>query len=208
MNNLRRYVHLMVSCHRSICCAWFNKSGSYSFNAYFLFADILWIIQSILLWFGKIVEYIRENSFPKDKSACCLVLETKITQKYVQQESPPAWTQQAYCPPCSEYSFCCPILADPPLLDWSPPGWTADPPQLDWPPPSWTDPPLAGLTPPRLDWPTRPPQQDWFPLAGLTPPWLDWPPSPSESADWPPPMDRQTDMCQNITFPSYYVCGR
>ena len=74
----------------------------------------------------------------------------------VKQESPPAWTQEAYCPPCSEYSFCCPILAHPPprwltppsWLDWSPPGWTD-------PPPSWTDPP-AGLTPPRLDWPPPP----------------------------------------------------
>ena len=57
------------------------------------------------------------------------------------QESPPAWTQEAYRPPCSEYSFCCPILAGPPppRLDW-PPGWTD--------PPHWTDPPPAGLTPP------------------------------------------------------------
>ena len=48
------------------------------------------------------------------------------------QESPPAWTQEAYRPLCSEYSFCCPILADPPST-----------PRLDWPdpPPDWTDPP-------------------------------------------------------------------
>ena len=29
------------------------------------------------------------------------------------QESPPAWTQQAYRPPCFEYSFCCPIRVPP-----------------------------------------------------------------------------------------------
>ena len=32
----------------------------------------------------------------------------------MEQESPPAWTQEAYRPPCSEYSFCCPT--------WVPPG--------------------------------------------------------------------------------------
>ena len=30
------------------------------------------------------------------------------------QESPPAWTQEAYRPPCSEYSFCCPTRVPPP----------------------------------------------------------------------------------------------
>ena len=34
------------------------------------------------------------------------------------QESPPAWTQEAYHPPCSEYSFCCPNWVLPPLLTW------------------------------------------------------------------------------------------
>ena len=73
------------------------------------------------------------------------------SHRMFQQESSPAWTQQAYRPPCSEYSFCCPILADPPsprltdlthplrLTDLTPlPGW------LTWP----TSPP-AGLTPPQ-----------------------------------------------------------
>ena len=31
-------------------------------------------------------------------------------------KSPPAWTQEAYRPPCSEYSFCCPIWVPPPYL--------------------------------------------------------------------------------------------
>ena len=31
---------------------------------------------------------------------------TKSTIACDQQESPPAWTQEAYRPPCSEYSFC------------------------------------------------------------------------------------------------------
>ena len=31
-----------------------------------------------------------------------------------EQESPPAWTQEAYRPPCSEYSFCCPTWVPPP----------------------------------------------------------------------------------------------
>ena len=32
----------------------------------------------------------------------------------IKQESPPAWTQEAYRPPCSEYSFCCPNWVTPP----------------------------------------------------------------------------------------------
>ena len=31
----------------------------------------------------------------------------------IEQESPPAWTQEAYRPPCSEYSFCCPTWVPP-----------------------------------------------------------------------------------------------
>ena len=73
------------------------------------------------------------------------------------QESPPAWTQEAYRPPCSEYSFCCPILADAPQL--------TDPPLAHWPPPDW----VSWLTPP-----------GW-----LTPQLTD--PPPAEPADWPPP---------------------
>ena len=30
------------------------------------------------------------------------------------QERSPAWTQEAYRPPCREYSFCCPIWVPPP----------------------------------------------------------------------------------------------
>ena len=37
-----------------------------------------------------------------------------FSRKQVQQESPPAWTQEAYRPPCSEYSFCCPTWVPPP----------------------------------------------------------------------------------------------
>ena len=52
------------------------------------------------------------------------------------------------------------------------------------PPWTWPGYPLSDLAgvPPRLD------------LAGVPPP--------------PPGVDRQTDTCQNITFPSYYVHGR
>ena len=53
---------------------------------------------------------------------------TKIKLKFIwkrlkntyQQESPPVWTQEAYRPPCSEYSFCCPNWVPPPP-SW--PGW-------------------------------------------------------------------------------------
>ena len=95
------------------------------------------------------------------------------------QESPPAWTQEAYRPPCSEYSFCCPILADPPpswLTHPPPAGWPTNPPPLGWPP-GWLTPPLAGWPPPRL---TDPPSPTHLWLADPPP---GWPPP----ADWPPP---------------------
>ena len=112
-----------------------------------------------------------------------------------QQESPPTWTQEAYCLPCSDYSFCCPILADPLQLDWPPPRWTWLPPPTGW---TWPPPGQLDLTPPSwIDlWPDPPGWIDlWLdtttPLAGLTfdltppagpdpPPWLDWP------LTWPP----------------------
>ena len=60
----------------------------------------------------------------------------------VQQESPPAWTEEAYRPPCSEYSFCCP--------NWVPPrpnrvgGYLPGTPQQGTP---WVGYPLAGYPP-------------------------------------------------------------
>ena len=77
----------------------------------------------------------------------------------------------------------------------TPPSWPdwgvpqADAPWLGYPPPSWPgwgNPPsdLAGVPPtPHLD------------LAGVLPPPQVW-------------IDRRTDKCQSITFPSYYVRGR
>ena len=51
------------------------------------------------------------------------------------QESPPAWTQEAYRPPCSEYSFCCPTwvppLGYPVRYPW---GGTQTPPGVPGPP--------------------------------------------------------------------------
>ena len=58
--------------------------------------------------------------------------------------------QEAYRLPCSEYSFCCPILADPP------PGWP--PPRLT-PPPGWLTPP-ADWPPPKAESAELPPPPD------------------------------------------------
>ena len=132
------------------------------------------------------------------------------------QESPPAWTQEAYRP--QEGARCWP----PPPRWLTPPGWLIPPRMMgwltplgwqdDWPPPGWlTHPPLAGLTwppgctdltpppagltwpPLQLDWPD-PPRLDW----PDPPPRLDWPdPSPPAGLT-PPPRCGQTE---NITFP-------
>ena len=60
----------------------------------------------------------------------------------IKQESPPAWTQEAYHPPCSKYSLCCPNWVPPtPILTWPrgyPAGggtWPGYPPRV--PLPSW-----------------------------------------------------------------------
>ena len=75
------------------------------------------------------------------------------------QESLPAWTQEAYRPPCSEYSFCCP--------NWVPPwqGTHVGYP-LSWPGHGGTlhGYPPAGYTPQQV-----PPQLD---LAGYPPRYL------------------------------------
>ena len=78
---------------------------------------------------------------------------------FLTQESPPAWTQEAYRPSCSEYSFCCSILVDPPL-----PSPTNPPPPRSGP--QLADPPTfpAGWTPPSpfsAGWPPPPPPQVW-----------------------------------------------
>ena len=58
------------------------------------------------------------------------------------QESPPAWTQEAYRPPCSEYSFCCPTWVPPPQ------GGTPTPPggyPVRYPPQGVPGPPPGGV---------------------------------------------------------------
>ena len=93
----------------------------------------------------------------------------------VKQESPPAWTQEAYCPPRS-HSKC--------LLFWggtwgTPPTWDGVPPgpEMGYPPD------LRWGTPPDLRWgyPSRPGM-------GYTPPDLGWgnPPTPRPGTKSPP----------------------
>ena len=110
------------------------------------------------------------------------------------QESPPAWTQEAYRPLCSDYSFCCPILADPPPPPPAgpdpPPAAGPDPPWLDLNPPpgSWTWPPPGSLTwpPQQLDL-TPPAGPDSPPATGPDPPPPAGPEPPPGSWTWAPP---------------------
>ena len=112
------------------------------------------------------------------------------------QESPPAWTQEAYRLPCSsEYSFCCPILADPPpppRLDLTPPvGWTwPTPPPAGW---TWLPPCRLDLTPPQLDL-TPPSQLD------LTSPLPAGPDPPPSAGPHPPPSHPH---CLDLTPPGW-----
>ena len=115
----------------------------------------------------------------------------------IRQESPPAWTQQAYRPQEGARCWTPPLTDSPPSWTWPPPaGWIWPPtPRLDWP-----DPPRQlDLTPPTRQLDLTPPLAagpDLTPLlAGpdpprwldLTPPWLDWPDPPPWQLDLTPP---------------------
>ena len=74
----------------------------------------------IVLHVEKAKKFHVSRSIDEVLSCMCLV-PTVIhgeSNPIIQQESPPAWTQEAYRPPCSEYSFCCPKWVPPPI-------WTA-----------------------------------------------------------------------------------
>ena len=110
----------------------------------------------------------------------CLKTWTNTNNNYkimIKLESPPAWMQEAYRPPCSECSFCCPNWVPPQSwpgwggpylgtpLSW--PGWGGS---LPWYPPSWPGgfPTLVPTSPPLLDLEGYPP---WLDLAGYPPSW-------------------------------------
>ena len=130
-----------------------------------------------------------------------LILKTK-------QESPPAWTQEAYhlqegarCwpppPPPAGWTWHPPPRLDWPLT-WPPPSWTSPPSWIDlWPWPPWLDltsPSLAGLT-----FDPDPPGWTWTP-----PDWIDLWPWPPAGPD-PPPCG-QTNKVKLLPSPSF-GCG-
>ena len=160
----------------------------------------------------------------------CLLIASRLGDVILQQESLPAWTQEAYRPPCSEYSFCCPTWVPPqqgtprPGLGgyptWVPngrvpPSWPRGYPAggslpgypLSWPRGYRT--PLAGYPP---SWPGSTPPPPQLDLAGYPPPGVClmefWVMLQSIMGYGYPPVDRQidgwmdrwTDKCQNITF--------
>ena len=149
-------------------------------------------------WPNSILRPPFRSWHPYGKSWICwkhlrVVVVINIISK---QESPPAWTQEAYRPPCSEYSFCCPTWVPPP--DRVPPHpdlarggtWPGYPPSRvpPWPgyPPGQGT-PEGTRVPPRPGYPPGqgtslarvPPRLD---LAGYPPPRLDlagYPPAAS-----------------------------
>ena len=131
--------------------------------------------------------------------------------------------QEAYRPPCSEYFFCC--------STWVPPGRVppAGYPPARYPPgrvPPWVGYPLAGYPQQGTPWAGYPPgkvppgvcpMELWVMLQSIM--GYGYPSRclaygilgnvAKHYGIWVPlPVDRQTDTCQNITFPSYYVRGR
>ena len=132
-------------------------------------------------------------------------------RKSLTQESPPAWTQEAYRPPCSEYSFCCPTRVPPPgggTWPGSPPGGylTRVPPRgvpdPGTPPEGVRVPPRGGSGYPPGGSGYPPPVLPHGILGNVAKHYGIW---------VPPPVDRQidgwTDACQNITFPRTTYAG-
>ena len=100
--------------------------------------------------------------------------------------------QEAYHPPCSDYSFCCHNWVPPPSWSWRGEGYLPGSPLAG-----------PGSIPPQLNLAGYPPRLD---LAGYPPPKLDlagYPPSVCPMAFWEmlqsimgygyPPVDRQID---------------
>ena len=86
------------------------------------------------------------------------VVHRNALKSYAEQESPPAWTQEAYCLSCSKYFLCCPNWVPPwqgiPLARVPPPDRV--PPQTGYPPSRV--PPQQGTPPSRVSpWPGYPP---------------------------------------------------
>ena len=131
-------------------------------------------------------------------------------ESFLSQESPPAWTQEAYRPPCNEYSSPNWVPPHPDLAGGGTlPGypWQGIPQQGT----PWQCTPWQG-TPSRVP-PGRVPSPGWT--------WQGTPPGVCPMTFWVMlqsimgygyspcgQTDGRTDMCQNITFPLYYVRGR
>ena len=134
----------------------------------------------------------------------------------LQQESPLAWTQEAYRPPCNEYSFCCPKWVPP--LSWPGQGGTLPGREYPtWVPPTvypWQDtpppPPPAGYPPQGTPPPGYPPSWTW---QGTPPRCLPHGILGNVAKHYgiwvPPPRCGLTNKWNYYcTFPSYYVRGR
>ena len=156
----------------------------------------------------------------------------------LQQESPPAWTQEAYRPPCSEYSFCCPTWVPPPA-GYPPHPDLAGGYPVRYPPggvpsqvppggvtQSGTPPGVPGQVPqvpgqvptPQGVVPSQVPPGGVV-VPGQVPPRPGCPPILTWLGGYltgylppgqgtPLPPCGQTNTCENSTFPSYYVRGR
>ena len=159
----------------------------------------------------EIKTLLPQFSIPSNFLRFVLATSIQIIRK---QESPPVWMQEAYRPPCSKYSLCCPNWV-PPQPGYPPAGYPLArvPPGQGTP---WQGTPLAGYPPRQGTPPARvPPHPPGWTWQG-TPPAAPWHSGKCCKALWDmgtPPwtdrlMDGRTDACQNITFPSYYVRGR
>ena len=154
-----------------------------------------------------------------------LWIQLGINHQHIKQESPPAWTQEAYRPPRNKYMLCCSCWGGTPggrppclTLGGHPPAggvpWAGTP----LPRVPWAGAPLVGGEPrwvPPLIWMGYPPTISW---TGYTPPPSAGRGTPPPSAGWgttphhqldgvpPPGVDRHTKWKYYLL--SYYVRGR
>ena len=110
----------------------------------------------------------------------------RITDDIYEQESPPAWTQEAHRPPRSKCSLCCSVC-----VCGGGPRWGT--PNMGYPPRHRVPPEMGH--PPDLRWGTPTSELRWG-----TPPTQTW--------DGVPPVPRKCEQTWKYYLPPSFGCGR
>ena len=166
-----------VHCHWSVCFSFLHMYIPTCRVQPSLWKYCSWYVWRILVQGGPKGPCSKLHGLghnPKSQNKKLQQQQNKIStwreKTFQKQESPPAWTQEAYRPRCSKYSLCCPNWVPPPPQPGYPPSQGTLPGQGTPPagsPPSQGTPPAR--VPPQLDLAGYPPSQG-TPRQGTSPP--------------------------------------